>query len=98
MRRFHFVKPLYLLLAIAISVISALGFSACNKEDDFYSHDNSFDISVTDAEDALIYEPQNIPYRYGLVFYVGTRSVVAICLSRRGACKTRIYCDNPKIR
>ncbi len=72
MRRFHFVKPLYLLLAIAISVISALGFSACNKEDDFYSHDNSFDISVTDAEDALIYEPQNIPYRYGLVFYVGT--------------------------
>ncbi|MDE6060275.1 MAG: alpha/beta hydrolase [Clostridia bacterium] len=52
--------------------VCALSFCACDKKsDNIYERDNNFECTVTDADDALVYEPTGVSYSYGIIFYVG---------------------------
>ena len=54
-----------------VCVIAALSFCACNKKtDSIYEYDNNFEYTVIDSDDSLVYEPKDVNYTYGIIFYV----------------------------
>lgn len=58
-------------IACLMCAVCALSFCACNKKsDNIYERDNDFEYTVTDGEDALVYEPKDVNYTYGIIFYV----------------------------
>ncbi|MDE5601153.1 MAG: alpha/beta hydrolase [Clostridia bacterium] len=63
-----------ILVAVAclMCALVALSFCACDKKtNNIYERDNDFEYTVTDGEDALVYEPKDVKYSYGIIFYVG---------------------------
>ena len=65
-------SPILAIVTIIMCAIAALSFCACDKKtDNIYEHDNAFEYTVTDGEDALVYEPKDVNYSYGIIFYVG---------------------------
>lgn len=60
------------LLGVLIAVCSLYFVSCHNGGGDIYAQDNNFAFNVIDGKDALVYEPKDVEYRYGIIFYVAS--------------------------
>ena len=68
-----FRSKLNYILLVAVLVFSACIAVACNGNEPYnpYAHDNDFEVTVTDCEDALEFAPADFTPKYGVVLYVG---------------------------
>ena len=58
-----------LALVLTVCVILSICLIACNKNP--YAEDNSFEVDVTEDENALTFAPKGFNYTYGVILYVG---------------------------
>lgn len=75
MGRTYFSKVIISIFTCILCASFTVCLCACHKKHKNngvnYASENDFEYTVTDGDDALVFEPKNIAYKCGLIFYTG---------------------------